>query len=51
METSVGEQEQEDVQWWTTNRKAALVLSIQKGETSMQEAARKHGVTVADIEE
>ena len=45
------DQEQDDVQRWTTKRKAALVLSILKGETSIQEAARKHGVTVAEIED
>jgi transposase-like protein len=32
-------------------RKASLVLSIIKGETSMQEAARQHGLTVAEIED
>lgn len=51
METSVGEPNQEDVQRWTTKRKVTLVLSILKGETSIQEAARQHGITVAEIEE
>ena len=41
----------EDVQRWTSKRRAALVLSILKGETSVQEAARKHGLTVAEIED
>ena len=41
----------EDVQRWTSKRRAALVLSIPKGETSAQEAARKHGLTVAEIED
>jgi transposase-like protein len=41
----------EDVQRWTSKRRAALVLSVLKGETSIQEAARKHGLTVAEIEE
>ena len=36
---------------WTAKRRAALVLSIVKGETSTQAAARKHGLTVAEIEE
>lgn len=45
------DQEPEDVQRWTTKRKAALVLSILKGETSVQEAARTHGVTAAEIED
>jgi transposase-like protein len=30
---------------------AALVLSILKGETSIQEAARQHGINVAELEE
>jgi len=36
---------------WTAKRRMALVLSIVKGETSVQEAARKHGLKVAEIEE
>jgi transposase-like protein len=47
----VDEQDKDDVQRWTTKRKAALVLSIIKGETSIQEAARQHGLTVAEIED
>jgi transposase-like protein len=47
----VEEQDKDDVQRWTTKRKAALVLSIIKGETSIQEAARQHGLTVAEIED
>jgi transposase-like protein len=38
-------------QRWTAKRRASLVLSIVKGETSAQAAARKHGLTVAEIEE
>ena len=45
------DQEKDDVQRWTTKRKAALVSSIVKGETSIQEAARQHGLTVAEIED
>jgi transposase-like protein len=41
----------EAVQRWTAKRRASLVLSILKGETSAQEAARKHGLRVAEIEE
>ena len=51
METAVDEQDKDNVQRWTTKRKAALVLSIIKGETSIQEAARQHGLTVAEIED
>jgi len=41
----------DDVQRWTAKRRVALVVSILKGETSVAEAARKHGLTVAEIEE
>jgi len=41
----------EDLQRWTAKRRVALVASILKGETSVQEAARKHGLTVAEVEE
>jgi len=41
----------EDVQRWTAKRRLALVLSIMKGETSIAEAARKHALTVAEIED
>ena len=43
--------EPEEVQRWTAKRRTALVVSIIKGETSAQEAARKHGLTVAEVEE
>ena len=51
MERAVAEPETEDIQRWTTKRKAALVLSIIKGETSIQQAARQHGMTVAELED
>src|SRR5499426_2906182 len=38
-------------QRWTAKRRVGLVVSILKGETSAQAAARKHGLTVAEIEE
>jgi len=38
----MADQEQKDIQRWTTKRKVALVVSIIKGETSIQEAARQH---------
>src|SRR5680860_1342954 len=41
----------EELQRWTAKRRSALVVSILKGETSVQEAARKHGLTVAEIED
>lgn len=41
----------EEIQRWTAKRRTALVLSIIRGETSTQEAARKHGLTVAEVED
>ena len=41
----------ESIQRWTAKRRAALVLSIVKGETSVAEAARTHGLRVAEVEE
>ena len=45
------EHSQDSVQRWTSKRRVALILSILKGETSVQEAARRHGLTVAEIED
>ncbi len=50
-ETKNGAELTEDIQRWTAKRRAALVLSILRGETSVQEAARKHDLTVAEVEE
>jgi len=36
---------------WTAKKRSALILSILKGETTPQEAARKHDLTVAELEE
>ena len=36
---------------WTAKRRSALVLELLRGETSVAEAARKHGLTVAEIED
>ena len=47
----MAEKPQEDARRWTTKRRVALVMSIIKGETSAQEAARKHGLKVAEVEE
>ena len=41
----------QDTQRWTAKRKGALVLSILKGEISIQEAARTHGLTIGEIED
>jgi transposase-like protein len=47
----MAEEKEEEIQRWTARRRTSLVLSILKGETSVQEAARKHDLTVAEIEE
>lgn len=44
-------EENGQVQRWTAKRRAALVVEILQGETSVQEAARKHALTVAEIEQ
>ena len=44
-------QDNNEVQRWTAKRRTALVLSILKGQTTIVEAARKHGLKVAEIEE
>lgn len=41
----------DEVQRRTAKRPVALGVSILKGETSVQRAARPHGLTVAEIEE
>jgi transposase-like protein len=41
----------DNIERWTAKRRAALVLSILRGETSIQEAARQHGLTVGEIED
>ena len=41
----------EEVQRWTAKRRAALVLSLLKGETTAADAARRHGLKVAEVEE
>ena len=45
------EQPLEEVQRWTAKRRAALVISLLKGETTAAEAARRHGLKVAEVEE
>src|ERR1700677_4076261 len=40
----------EEVQRWTAKRRAALVVSLLKGETTAAEAARRHGLKVAEVE-
>ena len=45
------EERLEEVQRWTAKRRVALVLSVLRGETTVAEAARKHGIPVAEIEQ
>jgi transposase-like protein len=40
----------EKIQRWTAKRKSTLVLTILKGKISAAEAARKHGLTIAEVE-
>jgi len=47
----MSEPAEDSVQRWTAKRRATLIISILKGETSIPEAARKHGITVAQVEE
>ena len=42
--------QEEPIERWTAKRRAALVLRILKGEASVAESARQHGLTVAEIE-
>ena len=44
-------QASEPIERWTAKRRVALVVSLLKGETSVAEAARTHGLTVAEVEE
>jgi transposase-like protein len=41
----------EPIERWPAKRRVALVVSILKGETSVAEAARTHGLTVAEVED
>ena len=45
------EQHVEEVQRWTAKRRATLVISVLRGETTAAEAARRHGLKVAEVEE
>ena len=40
----------EDVKRWTAKRKSAVVLELIKGKTTAINVARKHDLTVADVE-
>jgi transposase-like protein len=40
-----------DIQRWTAKRKAAVVLDLIRGKTTAADAARQHGLTVAELEQ
>lgn len=41
----------ETLKRWTAKRRVALVMEILRGDTTAAEAARKHSLTVAEIEQ
>lgn len=43
--------EEQNLKRWTAKRRAALVVEVLRGTTTVVEAARKHGLTVAEIEQ
>ena len=43
--------EEPEIQRWTAKRRTSLVLSILKGEISIQEAARKHALKVSEVQD
>ena len=45
------DQQTDQIQRWTTKKKTAVIMSILKGETSLAEAARKHGLTINQLED
>ncbi|WP_306590246.1 DUF1153 domain-containing protein [Geothrix sp. 21YS21S-4] len=40
-----------NIQRWTAKRKAAVVLDLIKGKITAADAARQHGLTVAELEQ
>ena len=40
----------EDIKRWTAKRRAALVMQLLRGETTINEAARQYDLTPSDIE-
>jgi transposase-like protein len=47
----MGSDSSEPIERWTAKRRAALVISILKGDTTAAEAARKHGLTAGEIDD
>jgi len=50
-EVDMATESAEPIERWTAKRRVALVIRILKGETSVAEAARQHGLTVAEMED
>ncbi len=50
-EVAMASDSAEPIERWTAKRRVALVVSILKGETSVAETARQHGLTVAEVED
>lgn len=51
LEVPMTEELPETIKRWTAKRRSSLVLTLLRGETSAQEAARQHGLTVAQVED
>jgi transposase-like protein len=51
MDETTNEAGAEGIQRWTTKSKATVILAILEGETSVAEAARKRGLTVAELKD
>jgi len=41
----------DEIQRWTARRRSALVLSILKGELTVEEVAHRHGLAVSEVED
>ncbi len=41
----------DEIQRWTARRRAALVLSLLKGETTVEELALRHGLASSEVED
>ncbi len=50
-EVDMASESADPIERWIAKRRVALVVSILKGETSVAEAARTHGLTVAEVED
>ncbi len=46
----MSEQLPQKIKRWTAKRRSALVIQLIKGETSVREAARKHGLKASEVQ-